>query len=147
MNMMQQDNFKKIKDFVKQQIITDDTVVIRPIGQGFKVNRYTIQEEQESWAVYDQHNDKVQEFFSRKYAVLAAVLLSKNRRGDILTLKAMDQQLSIASNDQIHYERLLQKKCSDQAESIYVARLSKAKQILETVRSQIKELEKSLQLQ
>ena len=144
---MQQDNFKKIKDFVKQQIITDDTVVIRPIGHGFKVNRYTIAEEQESWVVYDQHGDKIQSFFSRKYAVLAAVLLSKNRRGDILSLKTMDQQLSIASNDQVHYERLLQKKCSDQAESVYIARLSKAKQILESVRSQVRELEKSLQLQ
>ena len=145
--MMQQDNFKKIKDFVKQQIITDDTVVIRPVGQGFKVNRYTIRQDHGSWIVYDQHDDRVQAFFSRKYAVLAAVLLSKNRRSDIFTLKTMDQQLSIASNDQMHYERLLQKKCSDQAESIYVARLSKAKQILETVRVQIKELEKSLQLQ
>ena len=145
--MMQQDNFKKINDFVKQQIITDDTVVIRPVGQGFKVNRYTIRQDQDLWIVYDHHDDKVQSFFSRKYAVLAAVLLSKNRRGDIFTLKTMDQQLSIASNDQVHYERLLQKKCNSLAESVYVARLSKAKQILESVRVQVRELEKSLQLQ
>ena len=145
--MMQQDNFKKINDFVKQQIITDDTVLIRPLVGGFKVNNYTIREEGEVWSIYNRTNDRVHQFFSRKYAVLAAVLLSKQRSGDIFFLKTMDQQLSIASNDQVHYERLLQKKCSDQAESIYIARLSKAKQILESVRSQVRELEKSLQLQ
>jgi hypothetical protein len=145
--MMQTDNFKKIKTFVQQNIVTDNAVMIRAFSEEIKVNNYVIREEDGFWNVYNCTNDKVHQFFSRKYAVLAAVLMSKHRRMDIIILKDLDQQLNIASNDQIHYERMLQKICSVHSESIYVARLSKAKQILEYVRLQVRQLEKSLQLQ
>lgn len=146
-SMAQQNNFDKINDFVKQQLITDNSVIIQSVDQGFKVNHYTIREEGDFWSVYNLTNDRAQQFFSRKYAVLAAVLMSKQRHKDVFLLKNLDLQLSIAGNDQIHYERLLRKNCNSGNESMYIARLSKAQQVLENVRSKIKDLEKSLQLQ
>jgi hypothetical protein len=62
-------------------------------------------------------------------------------------LTYLDQQLAIAMQDQQWYQRLLQKECSEVVESLYQARLSRAKQVLEMVRQQVTIMEKSLALQ
>ena len=87
------------------------------------------------------------QFFSRKYAVLSAVLLSKNQNFVVRHVKHLDQQLAIASQDERYYNHMLRKETTETAESIYIARLSRAKQVMEGIRQQIHSLEKSLQLQ
>lgn len=146
--MMMQDTFSKIKDFVTKQINNEETLLISnaPKG-GYRVNRYMIYPQGNSWTLQSKDDTTLVNFFSRKYAVLAAVLLNKNRKNEYNQVHYLDKQMAIASEDLLHYELLLQKCTNITNESIYIARLSRAKQSLEMVRLQIRELEKSVQLQ
>jgi hypothetical protein len=139
-------SFNKIKTFVQDQV-TDQTLLIRHQSNGFKVNNYLVRQADNSWEVLDIHGDLIHQFFSRKYAVLSAILLSKKHSSEVRHLKHLDQQLAIASEDEKYYNHMLRKETTETAESIYIARLSRAKQVLEGIRQQIHSLEKSLQLQ
>jgi hypothetical protein len=144
--MMQQNTFDKIKDFVKDHI-SSDVVLIRPRDDGFKVNDYKIAQKDGFWTICDNRGYLITQMFSRKYAVLSAILLTKKRSNDFRQLQQLDKQMAVASEDQVVFEKRLQE-CRDAiGESIYIARLSRAKQSLEIIRQQIRELEKSLQLQ
>jgi hypothetical protein len=146
--MMMQDTFSKIKDFVTNQINNDKTLLISNAPEGgYRVNRYMIYPQGNIWTLQSKDESTLVNFFSRKYAVLAAVLLNKNRKNEYNQVHYLDKQLAIASEDLSHYEILLQKCTNITTESIYIARLSRAKQSLEMVRLQIRELEKSVQLQ
>ena len=146
--MMMQDTFSKIKDFVTNQINNDKTLLISNAPEGgYRVNRYMIYPQGNIWTLQSKDEQTLVNFFSRKYAVLAAVLLNKNRKNESNQVHYLDKQLAIASEDLLHYEILLQKCTNITNESIYIARLSRAKQSLEMVRLQIRELEKSVQLQ
>lgn len=146
--MMMQDTFSKIKDFVTNQINNDKTLLISNAPEGgYRVNRYMIYPQGNIWTLQSKDEQTLVNFFSRKYAVLAAVLLNKNRKNEYNQVHYLDKQLAIASEDLLHYEILLQKCTNITNESIYIARLSRAKQSLEMVRLQIRELEKSVQLQ
>ena len=138
--------FDKIRDFVQEQI-HDQDLLIRPRAGGFKVNNYLVCQAESKWQVTSTDGDVLHEFFSRKYAVLSAILLSKKKSGDINNLHYLDQQMEIASQDERYFNRMLQKECTETLESVYMARLSRAKQILEGIRYKIHSLEKSLQLQ
>ena len=143
-----QDTFSKIKDFVTNQINNDKTLLISNAPEGgYRVNRYMIYPQGNIWTLQSKDEQTLVNFFSRKYAVLAAVLLNKNRKNESNQVHYLDKQLAIASEDLLHYEILLQKCTNITNESIYIARLSRAKQSLEMVRLQIRELEKSVQLQ
>lgn len=143
-----QDTFSKIKDFVTNQINNDKTLLISNAPEGgYRVNRYMIYPQGNIWTLQSKDEQTLVNFFSRKYAVLAAVLLNKNRKNEYNQVHYLDKQLAIASEDLLHYEILLQKCTNITNESIYIARLSRAKQSLEMVRLQIRELEKSVQLQ
>lgn len=145
--MEMQDTFNKINSFVRNEIASGDSLVIRPVGSGFKVNRFKIYQSAPYWNVADRDDTVLAQMFSRKFAVLAAALLSKQQTADITQLKMLDSQMAVASEDQFHYEIMLQN-CSDRnKEVVYGARLSRAKQLLEAVRAQIRAMEKSLQLQ
>lgn len=145
---MMQDTFSKIKDFVTNQINNDKTLLISNAPEGgYRVNRYMIYPQGNIWTLQSKDEQTLVNFFSRKYAVLAAVLLNKNRKNESNQVHYLDKQLAIASEDLLHYEILLQKCTNITNESIYIARLSRAKQSLEMVRLQIRELEKSVQLQ
>ena len=146
MRMSKKPDFNKIKSFVQEQVGEQD-LLIRTQGHGFKVNDYVVQPIEDGWQVLDNLGFIKQQFFSRKYAVLSAVLLSKKNNGAVNNLKYLDTQMEIASQDQHLYNRLLKKETEGTLESIYIARLSRAKQILESVRQQIQSIEKSLQLQ
>ena len=146
MNMSKAPTFDKIRDFVKEQI-HDQDLLIRQRAGGFKVNNYLVRQAETKWQVADTTGDVLHEFFSRKYAVLSAILLSKKKSGEVSNLLYLDQQLEIASQDERYFNRMLQKECTETLESVYMARLSRAKQILEGIRSKIHTLEKSLQLQ
>ena len=144
--MMQQNTFEKINNFVKDHL-GNDVVLIRPRDNGFKVNDYKISQLDGFWAIWDNRGDMITQMFSRKYAVLSAILLTKKRKDDFRQLQQLDKQMAVASEDQIVFEKRLQE-CRDAiGESIYIARLSRAKQSLEIIRQQIREMEKSLQLQ
>ena len=146
--MMMQDTFSKIKDFVTNQINNDKTLLISNAPEGgYRVNRYMIYPQGNIWTLQSKDEQTLVNFFSRKYAVLAAVLLNKNRKNESNQVHYLDKQLAIASEDLLHYEILLQKCTNITNESIYIARLSRAKQSREMVRLQIRELEKSVQLQ
>ena len=146
--MMMQDTFSKIKDFVTNQINNDKTLLISNAPEGgYRVNRYMIYPQGNIWTLQSKDEQTLVNFFSRKYAVLAAVLLNKNRKNESNQVHYLDKQPAIASEDLLHYEILLQKCTNITNESIYIARLSRAKQSLEMVRLQIRELEKSVQLQ
>lgn len=145
--MMQQDTFNKVKSFVDHEIDSSTNLVISSSRGGFRVNRYTVYQDGSAWMLEDPASHEIQRFFSRKYAVLAAVLLNKKRQPEYYQLLQIDQQMAIAREDQQHYEKLLQKCKNAINENVYIARLSKAKQTLEYIRSQVRQLEKSVQLQ
>jgi hypothetical protein len=145
MRMTTEPNFKKISQFIKNQ--TDQTLLIRQYGQTFKVNQYLVKQKQNLWQVTDRDGNCVDSFFSRKFAVLAAILLSKQMSAQKHHLVYLDQQMAIARQDHDYFQLLLQKTQSDMTESLYEARLSRARQILEKVRDQIQSMEKSLLLQ
>jgi hypothetical protein len=138
-------SFEKIKDFVQDQ--SNRALIIRPHDKGFKVNDYLILQEEDKWHVVDKYQHRKSEFFSKKFAVLYAILMSNSMSSQQFHLTYLDQQLAIAMQDQQWYQRLLQKECSEVVESLYQARLSRAKQVLEMVRQQVTIMEKSLALQ
>jgi hypothetical protein len=146
--VMQQETFDKIKSFVDREIDTGSNLVISNESRGgFRVNRFTIYPDGSAWMLEDPGCHWIQRFYSRKYAVLAAVLLNKRRQPEYRQLLHIDQQMAIASEDQQHYEKMLHGCSSLINENIYMARLSKARQVLENIRMQVKQLEKSVQLQ
>ena len=138
-------SFEKIKDFVQDQ--SSQALIIRPHDKGFKVNDYLIRSQGDKWHVVDKSQHSKSEFFSRKFAVLYAILMSKSMSSQQSHLAYLDQQLAIATQDQHWYQRLLQKACTPTDEILYQARLSRAKQVLEMVRQQVTIMEKSLALQ
>jgi hypothetical protein len=147
MNMSKASDFNKIKSFVQDQLEKDSSaLMIRPLSNGFKVNNYLIRQVGDCWQVLSKQGDILHRFFSRKYAVLSALLMAKKKLNEIENLRYLDQQLAIALQDHHHYMRLSQKNEDSLSESIYSARLSRAQQIMEGVRMQVNGLEKSLHL-
>ena len=138
-------SFEQIKDFVQDQ--SNQALIIRAHDKGFKVNNYVIAELDSRWNVMDRDDKIVTQFFSRKFAVLYAVLMHKKMNREQAHLHYLDQQLAVASEDQKFYNSLLQKEQVETLVSVYEARLSRAKQILDSVRSQITAMEKTLALQ
>lgn len=145
MMMKAKPSFQQIKEFVQDQ--SNQALIIRHHSKGFKVNDYFVTEIDQQWGVMDKDDQILSKFYSRKFAVLCAVLLKNNMGRERAHLQYLDQQLAVASQDHRVYNSLLQKHSEDTLVSLYEARLSRAKQILDSVRSQVTAMEKSLALQ
>jgi hypothetical protein len=137
--------FTKVKAFIKDQIEDNDTTLtIVPLSNGFVVNQYRIRSSNNLWQLLDKKRNIVHSFVSKKLAVLAACLLSKKQNKNFNTLKFLDNKLAIYLEDQQLYEQLIERKPDN---VVYEARLDRVKQSLESLNYDIKQLEKSVNLQ
>lgn len=136
-------SFEKIKNFVQDQ--SSEALVIRPMANGFNVNGLRITNSEDRWHILDKSGFEHAQFFSRKLAVLCAIIISKNMIGKIHLLSHLDRRLAIATEDHRNFLQLV--KVSDEKSTpVYEARLDRARQLMEDVKSQVTLVEKSLSL-
>ena len=143
--MQNETEFTKVKAFIKDQLDdTDTTLAIVPLSNGFAVNQYRIRSTDNQWQLMDKRKNILHNFVSKKLAVLAACLLSKKQSKNFETLRYLDGKLAIYLEDQALYEQLIERKPDN---IVYEARLDRVKQSLESLNYDIKQLEKSVNLQ
>jgi hypothetical protein len=144
---MDQDKFDKLNSLIHDELADEQALVIRSRGTGFRVNRYTIEQQGNRWSLKDQKNEPIKDFHSRKYAVLAALLLQHKKMNSYHTLLNLDQKLAIATEDLGVFVFQKDATRSETRKMVLESRIDRAKQILDNIRYQINTLEKSLQLQ
>jgi len=137
--------FDRIKNFVDTE--SKYAPLIRSYGPGLKVNDLKISPTEDRWHLLDRSGATLGIWFSKKLAVLAALLIQKKRSNDHVTLQHLDQQLAIVMADQKLYNHLLQKYENDTRYNLYAARISRTQQMQQSIRNQISVIEKSLSLQ
>jgi hypothetical protein len=138
-------NFERIKEFVDSE--SKYAPMIRSYGSGLKVHDLRISPLEDRWQLSDKSGSDLGCWFSKKLAVLAALLIRHKRKMDHARLQHLDQQLAIATADQRLYNHLIQKNLHDYRAELYAARISRTQQIQQNIRSQISVIEKSLSLQ
>lgn len=137
-------SFDKVNDFLKQNLLYSQNAFIKQMPYGFKVNGYSIRKENDVWSLYDRSNTLIHSFYRRKHAILAAVISIKNQQVKLTSLCNLDSSWDTFICDREVYTNLLKK---NPYKYLYQDRLDRIEQGLESIRSQIRQLEKSFNLQ
>jgi len=95
-----------------QKLIKSELVII-PAKWGYQVGKYSVKNQTNSWFVYNEWNELIKEFSSKKSAVYWCVLAHTGRLTTSQTLLVQDTRLSKYIQDQINYQHSKQKAVSN----------------------------------
>lgn len=142
-----QQQYNKIQQFIKQHyrdFNNSGTVIVHPTSTGFDVGNFTIRNIDNSWQVINNSGVVIYELHQCRLAILLAALLCKKKYEHAKMTAGIDQKYDIYSGDRGLYEYRL---ATNPDNYVYKHRLNRVVDELDTLNSQIIELEKSACLQ
>jgi hypothetical protein len=137
-------SFDKFNSFVKDHVLYSSIPYIQAMPYGFKINGFMLKKNKGIWGLFDKSHQHRFDFFSKKIAILAAIMLIKNNNAEYTQLKNIDRSLDIFNNDLIHYS-FLQKKNPENY--VYKSRLDRIDQGIDFLKIHLSQIEKSVSLQ
>lgn len=140
-----QEKFNQINDFIKSQITYGAATYIQQMPYGYKINGYMIKKDQwDSWQLFDRNFLHRHDFFDKKYAILAAILLIKDQTFEYNKMLDYDRKYSAFYTDKRRFLALLKKN----PDKVYIQdRVDRIDQELESLELSISQIAKSLNLQ
>ena len=139
--------YNKIQQFIKQHyrdFNDSGTVTVHPTDTGFEVGNFTITNIDNGWQVINNKGQVIYELHQRRLAILLAALLCKKKYEHARLTAGIDQKYDIFASDRGLYEY---RAASNPDNYVYKHRLNRVVDELDTLNSQIIELEKSACLQ
>lgn len=147
MTIMQATNYNKIQQFVKNSY-TDlsqrESLIVRTQDQGFRVGDWFVKNLGQGWRVEDKRGRVYACLKQRRLAVLMAALLNKKKYKLAFNISNIDTTYDILSGDFQLYSIKSSRKTNN---LVYIHRLSRAENDLQSLKKQIHELEKTVGLQ
>lgn len=141
--MQTETSFEKVSSFVKDQVLFGTDPYIRSMPYGYKINGFMIKKSNNIWQLFDQRHQHRHDFNNRRIAVLAAIMLIKNKQAEFTQLQKLDRSLHIFDADRMHYNDLYRKNpfCG-----VYQARIDRVEQGIDCIKLSLSQMEKSVNL-
>lgn len=140
-----QEKFDLVSDFIKSQIAYGAATYIQQMPYGYKINGYMIKKDSwGSWQLFDRSFHHRHDFFDKKYAILAAILLIKDQIIEYNKMLDYDRRYSAFYTDKQRFLALLKKN----PDKVYIQdRIDRIDQELESMEIAVSQIAKSLNLQ
>jgi hypothetical protein len=142
-----QQQYNKIETFVTAEwsrLLDANRVLVKPDQSGLQVGKFLIRNCDNCWQVLNLKKQVLNQFWTRRSAILCAALLTKKQYQAAAHVRHMDQLFDIYEHDKRVYEQ----RYRDNPDNLtYKHRLNRVEHELDQLKQNLHELEKKADLQ